>query len=284
MGMFCSKYTGNLVFFLHAWSYKITRNYFYGFNYYSMGELFSNSWFNWMLIVAAAFILGMAKAGIKGIDMLNVTLMAIVFGGKTSTGIVLPLLCAADIMAVTYYHRHAQWYHFWRLIPYIVIGILIGVWVGKDLDEALFKKLMAVIISLTVAIMIWLEWRKNLPVPHSRAFSVTMGLSAGFTTMLGNLAGAFSNLYFLANRLPKNNFIGTAAWLFLVINFFKLPFQIFYWHNISASSLQIDLYLLPALAAGFLAGVWLVAKIKDDYYRRFVFVLTLVGAVFIFVR
>ena len=61
----------------------------------------------------AAFFIGLSKAGIKGVDMMNITLMAVVFGGKASTGVVLPLLCVADIMAVWYYHRHAQWEHFW---------------------------------------------------------------------------------------------------------------------------------------------------------------------------
>ena len=74
-----------------------------------MGFLFSYSFTDWSLILLGAFIIGLAKAGLKGIDMLNVTIMAIVFGGKVSTGIVLPLLCCADIMAVAYYHRHAQW-------------------------------------------------------------------------------------------------------------------------------------------------------------------------------
>ncbi len=70
----------------------------------------------WLLILLAAFIIGMSKAGLKGVDMLSVTLMAFVFGGKSSTGIVLPLLCMADIAAVLYYNRHAQWKHFWKLV------------------------------------------------------------------------------------------------------------------------------------------------------------------------
>src|SRR5689334_24324711 len=117
-----------------------------------MSGLFEGSLFNWLLIAAAAFIIGLSKAGIKGIDMMNVTIMAIVFGGKASTGIVLPLLCITDIMAVIYYNRHAQWKHFWRLIPWMMAGILVGVFVGKDLNEAVFRKLMAVIIIVTVII------------------------------------------------------------------------------------------------------------------------------------
>jgi uncharacterized protein len=239
---------------------------------------------NWFLIIIAAFIIGLAKAGLKGIDMLNVTIMAIVFGGKASTGIVLPLLCAADIVAVIYYNRHAQWNHFWKLVPWMAVGILIGVFAGKDLDETIFRKIMALIIIVTVAIMILMEFRKTEKVPTHPLFVAGTGLVAGFTTMLGNLAGAFSNIYFLAMRMSKNDFIGTAAWVFLVMNLFKLPFQIFYWKNITKHSLLTDLVLLPALALGFWAGLHIVKRIKDDSYRKVVIVLTLIGAMVIFLK
>ena len=192
-----------------------------------MQLLFVFSNFNWGLILLSAFFIGLSKAGLRGIDMMNVTIMAIVFGSKASTGIVLPLLCVADIIAVIYYHRHAQWNHFWKLIPWMAIGILVGVYVGKDMNEVLFRKIMAIIIITTVFIMVALEIRKNQVIPTNKFFVANMGLAAGFTTMLGNLAGAFSNIYFLAMRMPKNDFIGTASWVFLVINLFKLPFQVF---------------------------------------------------------
>jgi uncharacterized protein len=242
------------------------------------------SLFQWLLAAVAAFIIGLSKAGLKGIDMMNVTLMALVFGGKASTGVVLPLLCLADILAVNYYHRHAQWHHFWKLIPWMAVGILAGVVTGQYLNEVLFRKAMAIIILFTAAVMVWLEYRKTLKVPEKRSFGVVMGLVSGFTTMLGNLAGAFSNIYFLAMRLPKNDFIGTAAWVFLVINLFKLPFQVLVWKNIDGQSLLKDLVLLPFIGLGFWAGIQLVAKIEERYFRRIVIALTLVGAIFIFVK
>ncbi|MBD0294047.1 MAG: TSUP family transporter, partial [Flavisolibacter sp.] len=136
----------------------------------------------------------------------------------------------------------------------------------------------------TVAVMLLLELRKHFSVPHNKLFVAAMGLISVITTMLGNLAGAFSNVYFLAMRMVKNDFIGTAAWVFLVINLFKFPFQVFYWKNITVASLWIDLLLLPALVIGFFSGIRIVAKIKDDSYRKVVIVLTLVGAVFIFFK
>ncbi len=239
---------------------------------------------HWLFLFLAAFIIGLGKAGLKGVDMLSVTIMALLFGGKSSTGIVLPLLCIADIAAVYYYNRHAQWNHFRKLMPWMAVGILLGVYVGKDMDEQLFRRLMAVIVVLTIAIVVWMEFRQSVRVPQTPLFAAGTGLAAGFTTMMGNLAGAFANLYFLAMRLPKNDFIGTAAWLFLVINLFKLPFQVFYWKNINGDSLYTDLLLLPALALGFVLGIKLVNKLQDNSYRKVVIALTLAGSVLMLVK
>jgi uncharacterized membrane protein YfcA len=102
--------------------------------------------------------------------------------------------------------------------------------------------------------------------------------------MLGNLAGPLSTLYFLALRLPKNDLIGTAAWLFLVINLFKLPFQVWVWHNVTLDTLQLNLYLLPSLVLGFFVGIRIVSIIQDNNYRKVILGLTLLGALVIFMR
>lgn len=233
---------------------------------------------DWILVIVATFLIGMGKGGLKGIDMLNVTIMAIVFGSKTSTGIVLPLLLCADIAAVAYYRRFADWALFWKLAPWMIIGVLLGVFLGKDMHELLFRKIMSGIVLVTIVIVLIMELRKDKEVPNHPAFAIGNGLAAGFTTMIGNLAGAFANLYFLAMRVNKNVFIGTGAWVFLFMNWFKFPFQVFYWKNINGDTLQIDLYLLPVLLLGFWAGVKVVDKIKDEHFRKLVIVLTILGS------
>ena len=66
-----------------------------------------------------------------------VTIMALVFGSKSSTGIIVPLLIVGDIFAVIYYNRHARWDYLFKLLPWMIAGVLIGVWIGKDLPELL---------------------------------------------------------------------------------------------------------------------------------------------------
>ena len=56
------------------------------------------------------------------------------------------MLIAADIFAVIYYNRHAQWKYIKKLLPWMALGVLIGVWIGNDISEEIFKKLMAIII------------------------------------------------------------------------------------------------------------------------------------------
>ena len=104
-----------------------------------------------------------------------------------------------------------------------------------------------------------------------------MGLLAGFTTMIGNLAGAFSNIYFLAMRLPKNAFIGTAAWLFFIINTFKVPFHIWSWETINSEYILISLQLVPFVLFVLIAGVFLVKKIENDSYRKLILLFTAIG-------
>ncbi len=238
----------------------------------------------WVMAFAATFVVGISKAGIKGVAIINVTLMALAFGAKESTGLVVPLLILADIFAVIYYNRHTQWTYILRFLPWIIVGILIGVYIGLDLDEQTFKIGMAIIILGSVVMMYWWDRKKTKKVPTHWTFAGFIGILTGITTMIGNLAGAFSNIFFLAMRLPKNEFIGTAAWLFLIINLFKLPFHIWSWGTVTPETLLINLKLAPAIFLGLFIGVRLVKIIKEDFYRKMILVLTAFGAIMILVK
>ena len=235
----------------------------------------------WILAYGAAFIIGLSKAGIKGVAVMNVTLMALAFGAKESTGMVVPLLILADIFAVIYYNRHTQWKYVFKVLPWMILGVLIGVVIGKDLPEKFFKIGMSIIIITTVFMMYWWDRKKIKTVPTHWAFASSIGTIAGITTMVGNLAGAFSNIYFLAMQLPKNHFIGTAAWLFLIMNLIKLPFHFLVWETISFESLSLNLMLIPGIMLGFFIGVKFIKLIKEAFFRKMILVLTAVGAVLI---
>lgn len=246
-------------------------------------QSFQLSVFQWVAIAIAVFLLGASKSGIKGIGIVIILILAFVFGEKASTGILLPMLVCADIMAVSYYNRHAQWKYIIKLIPYMILGILVGVWIGHFISEVLFKRIMAIIIILSVLVMIYTENRKT-SIPNNRFFAAASGFVAGFATMIGNLAGPITNVYFLAIRLPKNEFIGTAAWLFFIMNIFKLPFHILVWKTINVESLVLNSVMLPAVVIGFFVGARIVKLISNVNYRRFILIVTIIGGLILLFR
>jgi len=85
-------------------------------------------------------------------------------------------------------------------------------------------------------------------------------------------------------RLPKNVFIGTSAYVFFIINIFKIPFHIWVWETISPTSIQISLQFVPYLLLGLFVGVRLVKRINDTTYRKLILILTAIGALVLFFR
>ncbi|KJD33858.1 membrane protein [Tamlana nanhaiensis] len=253
-------------------------------SYTEILQSYNLSTLQWCAIAFAVFLLGVSKAGLKGISIFIVVILALVFGEKASTGVLLPMLIAADILAVTYYNRHANWSIIKKLIPWMIVGVLVGVWIGNDISEIVFKRLMAIIVLISVAIMVFTEKLKANNVPNNKFFSSIMGFLTGFTTMVGNLAGPISNVYFLAIRFKKNEFIGTAAWLFFIINVFKLPFHFFVWKTVTKDSLVLNSVLIPAAVIGFFTGAYIVKLISNVNYRKFILIVTAIAGLLLFFR
>ena len=238
-------------------------------------ELTSTQWI-WMMV--CALLVGMSKAGIAGLGIFIIPVLALLFGGKSSTGILLPMLCIADVFAVRYYNRHAQWNFLVKLLPWTLLGVGIGVLVGDIISDEVFKEIMAVIIFICLGLMIWQGSRKRIKVPDHWWFSAIVGLAGGFATMIGNAAGPIMAVYLLSMHLPKNTYIGTAAWFFLIINFLKLPFHAFIWGTITWPSLMLDLSMTPAIALGAITGIYIVKKIPERPYRIFIIATTGISA------
>jgi uncharacterized protein len=222
----------------------------------------------------------MAKTGVHGAGMITVPMLAAVFGGKLSSGIMLPILVMADVMGVWYYHRHASWSHLKILFPWAAAGVVLGTILGQFINDEAFRLTMAIIVVAGVVIMIWLERDRSKEIPTNKLFGATSGVLGGFTSMIGNLAGPVMSVYLLASRLPKNEFIGTAAWFFLVINWFKVPFHVFAWHTITGDILLLDLLTLPVIGLGAWLGVLITKSLSEKSYRWFIIVMTLVAAVY----
>ena len=233
----------------------------------------------WLIIMVCGMLIGMSKVGVPGVSMIVVPALAFIFGAKASTGVLLPILMMADLFGVAYYRRHASWSHLIKVIPWAVVGLLLALWIGELVNNEQFKDMIAILVFLSIGLMLWQDNRKGTNLfPDKWWFAASLGIMGGFATMIGNVAGPVFAIYLLAMHLPKNSFIGTSAWFFMIINFTKFPLQLFVWNNISAETLMIDLVTLPAIALGAFIGFKMVKIIPENTYRGFVIVITVISA------
>ncbi|MFA5588827.1 MAG: hypothetical protein WC987_08665, partial [Mariniphaga sp.] len=89
----------------------------------------------WLLLFLCAALIGMSKVGVPGVSLFVVPVLAIIFGGKASTGILLPILIMGDWFGVGYFHRHAKWKYLWKLLPWAFVGIGIALWAGQVVSD-----------------------------------------------------------------------------------------------------------------------------------------------------
>jgi len=241
------------------------------------------STWEWSAVVFCGLCVGMSKTGINGLGMVAVPVLAMIFGAKPSSGILLPVLCCADLFAVVYYRRSAAWKYIIHLLPWALAGFGLALLTDHLIPDKGFKTLIGICIFAGLGVMLWNELRgKNNAVPSAWWFTALFGMTGGFSTMIGNAAGPIMSVFLLSVRLPKTSFVGTAAWFFMIVNFLKLPLQYFVWNNISKETLLFDATMLPAVAVGAWLGIIFVKKVSEKHYRMLVLGLTLLSTFLLF--
>ena len=232
----------------------------------------------------SAFLIGLSKTGLPGIGILAVVAVAAVIPARASTGLILPMLIVADIFAVSHYHRHTAWKHLVRLLPCVVAGVVLGYLAMGRLSDDQVRRLIGGIVLGLLALNAWRTRTRSddTAVPTAWWFPAGMGLLAGITTMLANAAGPIMIVYLLAMRLPKEEFVGTGAWYFLMVNCFKVPFSA-HLGLITPASLNFNLVLLPLVIGGALAGIAVVKRLPEKQFNAIIQVLALAGAIFLLI-
>lgn len=238
-----------------------------------------------LIYLLLAVVVGMTKAGLSGLGLAVIPAMALIFGARESTGILLPMLLTGDIMAVIYYHRSAVWKHIVRIIPWVITGITAALITGNNINSSQFRTVLMSVVGIMLVLMVVNDLRKKKDdkIPESHLFSALMGGAGGFATMIGNSAGPVFSLYFLSLKLNKNEFIGTGAWLYLLMNAGKLPLHILVWKTISINTILLNLLSVPFIVIGIFVGIWAVKLFPEVIYRYFVIIATLATSIFLFI-
>ncbi|MBN2525850.1 MAG: sulfite exporter TauE/SafE family protein [Deltaproteobacteria bacterium] len=237
----------------------------------------------WIIAGLCGATVGFAKTGIPGSGILLPVLAALIIPARESTGFLLPMLVMGDIMAIAYWRRHVDWKKLIRLLPWAWAGVVTGFW-GMNLIS---NNQLKIFIGVTVILLMGLSWVRNHyfsddRVPNHLLFVAFMGVLAGATSMMANAAGPVMVIYLMAMKLSKEDFIGTSAWFFGIINLSKLPFSLGL-DLIDTASFTTNIILLPTIAIGGIIGIYTVHRVTQKGFNRVVIILALLAALYLIV-
>ncbi|MFN4227670.1 MAG: sulfite exporter TauE/SafE family protein [Candidatus Ratteibacteria bacterium] len=241
-----------------------------------MENIYQLNFFKVCLLEIYAFLIGVSKTGVPGVGILAIPLTAMILPAKASTGIILPLLIIGDIFAVTYYRKRAIWKYIIRLLPFASFGVIVGYFLMGKINDQQLSKFIGIII-ITILFLNWYWNKKEIKIPENIYFAPLIGLFAGITTMMANAAGPFLIIYLLAMKLPKAEFVGTGAWYFFILNWFKVPFSVKL-GLINIHSLKLNFLLIPGITVGALLGIFFLKKIPQKIFNNLVQFLAFISA------
>lgn len=243
--------------------------------------IFELSLISWVIVVLCAIFIGFSKSGLPNSGILVVTVLMFIFPAKESIGILLPMLIVGDIFAVIFYRRSVVWKYLISLMPWVLLGTILGFIVLNKIDSDQLKPIIGSIVLIMIIIHVWrnrLGERFNDLLPQSKWFTSFMGISGGFTSMVGNAAGGIMTIYFLVKNIPKREFVGTSAWFFLIVNLIKVPFYV-YLGLINSTSLSFNAWLVLPIILGAYIGSKVLPFIPQKVFQVLILALATFGAV-----
>lgn len=229
--------------------------------------IITDPWF-YALAVPGILLTGISKGGFAGgLSFLAVTMMATVIPPVQAAGIVLPILCLMDLFGFWSWRQHWDWRLFTRLMPWALLGIVVGTLLFEHLNDAVVKTMIG-ILAFVFSLNYYLKGRIKSPwhLPERISAALWSSLS-GFTSFVSHAGGPPIMIYLLPKKLDKSVLVATLTLLFTVINYVKLvPYA--YLGQLSLTNLATALVLAPLAPIGVKLGIWLHDRIDAAQFYR----------------
>ncbi|GAA2926233.1 sulfite exporter TauE/SafE family protein [Streptomyces enissocaesilis] len=250
------------------------------------------------VLAAASALVGFSKTAVSGANTISLAVFAAVLPARESTGVLLPILIAGDLIAVLVYRRHAHWPTLLRLFPAVAAGVVAGAVFMLWADDDAVRTSIGAILLLMAGVTLWRRRMPSEPEPEpepeaepdpgpasggGRIKARSYGVLGGFTTMVANAGGPVMSLYLLSAGFRKLGFLGTSAWFFLIVNTSKVPFSVGL-GLIDPRSLLLDAALVLFVLPGAHLGRRCVDRINQRLFEQLVIGATVLGGLQLLLR
>jgi uncharacterized membrane protein YfcA len=229
-----------------------------------------------VVAVLAVFAVGLSKSNFApALGAVAVPLLSLVMPTREAAGMMLPILCLMDAIAILVYRREVAWNVYATVVPGALAGTLVG-WILSAHVSGAVVSLAVGVVSLLFVLDAWLPIRKKLQqVPASKPWGTFWGGIAGFTSFISHTGGPPYQIYTVPLGLAPAIFAGTSAFFFATVNYAKIiPF--YFLGQLSISNLETAAALIPVALIGMWAGVIFVRRANVQLFYQVVYLLIFV--------
>lgn len=235
--------------------------------------MISDPWF-YAVALPAVTLFGLSKGGLGGVGLLGMPLMALVMSPIQAAAIMLPVLMVQDVYTVWSFRRTYDGTTLWNLLPGALAGILAATLAAAWITPSQIK-IGVGLLAIGFCLYVWIGSRLAMAshAPHSFVSGSVLGALSGFSSFVIHAGGPPFNVYAVRRGLSRDDFVGTSAVFFAVVNWLKVPpyFTLgqFTWDSLAASGV-----LIPVALAANALGVYIVRRISTVLFYRLVYAAT----------
>ncbi|MGE0096847.1 MAG: sulfite exporter TauE/SafE family protein [Hydrogenophaga sp.] len=220
--------------------------------------------------IPAVLLLGLSKSGFgAGFGSLAVPMMALAVTVPQAAAILMPVLLLMDLLGMAAFRKNVDRRLLMFLIPWGLLGIVVGALLFKVLDARLVAGIVGVFTLLFLAQRLLFPPRAD-SAPPPRWVGALLTAASGFTSFIAHAGGPPINAYVIPMRLSPVLFTGTMAFFFFFVNLSKwIPYA---WLGLlDLRNMTTSLVLLPLAPIGVWVGVRVAHRIQPLLFYRLVY-------------
>ena len=236
----------------------------------------------YLAAVPAILLIGISKSGFgSGFGSLAVPLMALTVTVPEAAAVLMPLLFILDLLALRAYRQAYDRPLLYMLLPWSMVGVLIGFLLFKFLNAHIVEGVVGVFALGFVAQRVLFP-----PSPQGvllpRWIGATLTAMSGFTSFVAHAGSPALNAYVLPMRLAPLTYAATMAVLFFWVNLAKwVPYA--YLGLFDVRGLVTAVILMPVTPIGIWIGVHLARRMSPQLFYACIQVgMTLTGLKLVF--
>jgi uncharacterized membrane protein YfcA len=173
--------------------------------------------------------------------------------------------------------RHIEWRELLRLLPYTIVGALIGLYFYNAFDARMLAHGLGALVLVYGSFALWqsLHPMPKWKPPSHLTLPVTGTLAGIVGTLFGAMAGVFYAIYLDMQHLNKDKFRATVAMTLLVLGVVRGG-GYFAVGAYNRDALIATAFSLPLMFAGVVLGNHIHTNLSENAFRR-VLSIVLIG-------